>query len=231
MTTNISSIQNCVSMTTNEIATITGKDHDKVCKDVDAQQKHLEIPSASFRESYLASNGHTYDCYRLPRHECFLLVSGYSVVLRDRILKRWAELEQLQSPATPSELEIINFAIESLNLSSTAKVIMLTKYLESKGLDSKLLPSYVDEQVGYSARELLATYEINISTQKFNTLMIANGLLEVRTRQSQTGKGIKRFKSLTSKCDKYGKNMLSKHTQPQYFKEHFQELLGILGLI
>jgi len=105
MNTNISStIHNCVSMTTNEIATITGKEHDKVCRDFVVQCKHLSIPPASFRESYQAENGQTYNCYRLPRHECFLLVSGYSVVLRDKILKRWTELELEQSgPALTME--------------------------------------------------------------------------------------------------------------------------------
>lgn len=112
------------SMTTVEIAELTGKDHDKVKRDFNSQCEGLNISPAKFGESYLASNGHEYSCYRLPKHECMVLVSGYSVVMRDKIIRRWQVLENINQSSP--KIEITGTTTASVDFKALQEIALLT---------------------------------------------------------------------------------------------------------
>jgi phage regulator Rha-like protein len=103
------------TMSSREIAELTGKRHDHVLRDIEAQLTELlgaeGLPK--FGDTYQnPQNGQTYRMYRLPKRECLIVVSGYSVELRARIIDRWLELES----ARPTELtreQILVMALES----------------------------------------------------------------------------------------------------------------------
>ena len=92
-----------VSMTTVEIAEQTGKRQDHVKRDAGAMllELHGEDALPSFGESFTASNGQTYECYRLPKREVLVLVSGYSIPLRAAIIDRLEEIERLLKEEKP----------------------------------------------------------------------------------------------------------------------------------
>lgn len=91
-----------VELTTVEIAEQTGKHHKHVKRDTENMLVVLygldSLPK--FGQSYTADNGQTYTCYKLPKNDVLTLVSGYSIPLRAKIIRRLDELENKQ-PATP----------------------------------------------------------------------------------------------------------------------------------
>ena len=88
------------AMTSLDIAAITGKQHKEVMRDIRTILEQAEIDQRRFAQVYKAGNGQEQPCYRLPRRECDLVVSGYSVKYRLAIIDRWQELEaKVSSPA------------------------------------------------------------------------------------------------------------------------------------
>ena len=65
-----------------EIAKITGKKHSDVMRDIRNTLEQAEIVESKFAGYYIATNGKQNPCYLLPRRECDLVVSGYSVKYR-----------------------------------------------------------------------------------------------------------------------------------------------------
>jgi phage antirepressor YoqD-like protein len=88
-------------MDSREIAERTGKEHSNVCRDIRAMLDAAGIPGFSFESGYLDAQGQSRKCYKLPAHELMLLLTGYSVPLRDKVLRRWEELERAASPSIP----------------------------------------------------------------------------------------------------------------------------------
>ena len=86
---------NEVTMTTVEIANQTGKRPDHVKRDAEVMLLELygEKDLPKFGASYV-TKGKTNPCYRLPKREVMILISGYSIKLRAAIIDRLEELEK-----------------------------------------------------------------------------------------------------------------------------------------
>ena len=85
-----------LTMSTLEIAELTGKRHDNVMRDAKAMLAELYGDGGilNFEDTHRnTQNGQSYPIYRLPKRESLILVSGYSVEMRARIIDRWMELE------------------------------------------------------------------------------------------------------------------------------------------
>ncbi|QOF81948.1 phage regulatory protein/antirepressor Ant [Variovorax sp. 38R] len=84
-------------MSSREIADLTGRDHDNVRRDIKNMAEQLSL---SFEEKVEPSTGgRPSRIFLLPKRETLILVSGYSVELRARIIDRWQELEAGAPPA------------------------------------------------------------------------------------------------------------------------------------
>lgn len=78
-------------MSSREIAELTGKRHDNVRADVERMARELSL---NFQEkSEPSEGGRPLKVYLLPKRETLILVSGYNLEMRARIIDRWTELE------------------------------------------------------------------------------------------------------------------------------------------
>lgn len=90
------------TMSSREIAELTGKEHRNVLADIRNMLEKLEIDCADFSAQYKDSTGRSLPCFNLPKRETLILVSGYDIPMRARIIDRWQELEtQAVTPAIP----------------------------------------------------------------------------------------------------------------------------------
>lgn len=123
-----------LTMSSLEIAKLTGKRHDNVLADVRAMLEELELATPEFSGVYKADNKQTYECFNLPKRECFILVSGYNLKLRAAIIDRWQELEGA-APKPLSQIEQVRLLLESLEREEELKnLIAEGKYLSVKQL-------------------------------------------------------------------------------------------------
>ena len=98
-----------LTMTSREIAELTGKSHNHVMRDIRAMMEELEespnLDSVCKSTTYTGSNGQSYNQYELDKDTCLTLLLGYDAVARMKVVKRWQELEaKVQKPMTQIEL-------------------------------------------------------------------------------------------------------------------------------
>lgn len=82
-----------LTMTSREIAELTGKNHFDVTRDIEKVLFQAEIDTSKFAAIYKDAQNRNQTEYRLPKRECDLVISGYSVKYRLAIIDRWQELE------------------------------------------------------------------------------------------------------------------------------------------
>lgn len=90
---NLVSMQQDATMSSREIAELIGKRHDHLMVDIQKMLIDLELDAPSFSGSYKTEQGNTYPLFNLPKRETIILVSGYNVTMRAKIIDRWQELE------------------------------------------------------------------------------------------------------------------------------------------
>ena len=148
---------NVLTMSSREIAELTGKQHKNVLADIRKMLDDLEIDSAIFTAQYKDSTGRSLVMFNLPKRETLVLVSGYSVTMRARIIDRWQELEEKQTPATPKTyIE----ALEKL-LESEKEKLVLKEELKAAEPKVEFVNNYVDAKGNKTFRGLVKMLNVN----------------------------------------------------------------------
>lgn len=96
---NIDSVK---TMDSREIAELTGKRHADVIRDIETQLSKLGGGERRFASSYFSEQNKSCKCYKLPYRETMILISGYSVELRAKVIDRWMELEAKEAKKLPT---------------------------------------------------------------------------------------------------------------------------------
>jgi len=97
-----------------EIAELTQKDHKNVTRDIDEMIKALNINPLSFEQVEILGNNQTRRFFNLPPREVKILITGYSVPLRAKVIDRLEELEKAQKPRAMSSLDLFRESVEAL---------------------------------------------------------------------------------------------------------------------
>lgn len=115
-----------LTMSSREIADLTGKDHRHVIRDIETMFAGLDLLPEGYAQIWThPQNGQKYREFLLPKDLTLTLVSGYNVKLRKAIIDRWQELEaQTQKP---DPMQVLNdpAAMRGLLLAYSEKVIAL----------------------------------------------------------------------------------------------------------
>lgn len=113
------------TMSSREIAELTGKRHDHVMRDIRVMlvELHGEEGLPRFGGSYLSEQNKEMPCFNLPRREVEILVTGYSIPLRAKVIDRLHELEA--QAADPLQALNDPATMRGLLLTYTEKVIAL----------------------------------------------------------------------------------------------------------
>lgn len=104
-----------LTMTSREIADLTGKDHRHVMRDIRELEDQLgSLFVGSVQYWTHPQNGQEYPEYKLDKDTSLTLLTGYDAVARLKVVKRWQELEsQAAKPAELSRMEILQIAMEA----------------------------------------------------------------------------------------------------------------------
>jgi len=90
------------TMSSREIAELTGKQHKDVMRDIRVMFSQLEKDSAQFCAQYHDLTGRSLPCFHLNRYYTELLITGYDVRRRAAVIQRWFDLEkQVAQPQIP----------------------------------------------------------------------------------------------------------------------------------
>lgn len=264
------------TMTSLEIAEVTGKQHSNVMRDIRVmvdnvkgqfiselakdyhrgdrnQYKYLSDNTQnvlldfcfsknsdsrySIEEStYTDTQGKTRSMYVLNKKACYLLASGYDVVLRAKIIDRWEELEikeqqGLSSDSFDRKLKAASWVADFLNMSAVSKLILAKAVTSEFNLP---LPEYVpSEGVVHSADYLLKKHNVGKSSIAFNKELVKLGYLREEQRPKKNGK-LSKFKVIADKGLAFGRNDINEkntnETQPRWYDDKFEELLALVGL-
>ncbi|WP_336947247.1 Rha family transcriptional regulator [Asaia sp. HN010] len=108
-----------LTMSSREIAELTGKRHDNVIRDIEKMLEETGMGLLSFEDTYRnEQNGQEYRCFNLPKNLTIVLVAGYRADIRLKIIDRWMALEAAASAPASHDFYVPQTKAEALRLAA-----------------------------------------------------------------------------------------------------------------
>lgn len=135
-----------------EIAALTGKRHDNVSADIKNMLEQLDISPLCFQGTYLDAQGKSRPCFSLPKKEVMVLLTGYSIPLRAKVIDRLEELEKRNIPTKVEPLTLLRITLEAMEKAEKDHLLLKENHekLEEKvdtAIDDSILSSIEQGQL------------------------------------------------------------------------------------
>jgi len=154
------------TMSTREIADLTGKDHRHVLRDAEAMLGALDLNVEGYVQFWThPQNGQTYRELMLPKDLTITLISGYDVKTRHKIVVRWQDLEAAAGQAfrIPSSLpEALRLAADSAERAGKAEAALTLAAPKAAALD--LLSASTGSVTFTQAAKLLSVKQADMTS-------------------------------------------------------------------
>lgn len=111
------------TMSSHEIAELTGKRHRDVMRDIRVMLGKVEEDERKFARIYQDSHGRDQQEYALTQDLTYNLVLGYDPALRLKVVRRWMELETSATPAPAKRTRKPAFDVAYRRLLSVASTL------------------------------------------------------------------------------------------------------------
>lgn len=119
------------TMSSREIAELTGKEHKHVKRDCEVIFSELSLDAKGYAQNWThPQNGQVYVEYALPKELVETLITGYSIKLRHAVIQRLHELEAQAQPFDPMKALSDPNALRGLLLGYSEKVIELEQQVQ-----------------------------------------------------------------------------------------------------
>ncbi|MGY1448727.1 phage antirepressor KilAC domain-containing protein [Pseudomonas chlororaphis] len=194
------------TMSSREIAELTGKRHPDVKRDIQSMASELEEDVSDFARIYLDSMNREQTEYLLDKELTETLLTGYSAKMRRAVVRRWTELEDQVRPkvlatlpdfsnpaaaarAWAEQFELQQAANQAL-IEAAPKIAFVERYVESTGLkgfrqvakllkanESRFREFLLDKKIMYRMGGEWQAYQSHIEAGRF----------EVRAGTSDSG--------------------------------------------
>ena len=122
------------TMSSLEIAKLTGKDHAHIMRDIRNMEPAWEkISQSKFGlASYTDAQGKSRPCYELIKRECLYVATKFNDEARARLVIRWEELEKANIGTSKSMTAVQMFALQAqINLENENRLNVLEKKVEN----------------------------------------------------------------------------------------------------
>lgn len=205
------------TMSTREIAELCEKEHKNVMRDAETMLEELGVDGAQFLASFKTSQGNTYACYHFDKELTLTLISGYSIALRHKIVKRMEELEAKQAsevfkvPQTLSEALMLGAELakkveeqaQQLALAAPAiayvenfvkcdGLIGIREAAKSLGLQQNaFIQMLIQKSLMFRENGHLQSYQQNIDAGRFVVKVEKDAQGKARSSTKFTAKGIR----------------------------------------
>ena len=244
-----------MTISSREVAEMMEMNHKELLRKVDIINETFESAKLRSQKYWTESsyktegNNKTYREFQITKKGCEFLAHKSTgekgIIFTDRYMDRFEEMENKlidistkdkyisEIDIAKAELSLVDEVSKLLNLNNSSKLLLATNVYENHNIPTNLLPQYTkSEGTLLPATTLLNKNSINISTQKFNKILLDHNILEVKERKSSKGK-IKTFKQLVNL--EYGENFVNpqnnKEVQPLYYESKFKDLLKLVSLL
>ena len=251
---NITKLPDNLTMSSREIADLTGREHKNVIRDIRNMLDELKKDGSDLshvREEHDA-RGYT-ATFKLPKRETLILVSGYNTELRAKIIDRWQELEAIVAKhmaraaiSNSPMVQAMKFAeavSNMLHLEGSARLGVARKVtsivaphllpaLPTYAIDAPADSGATSSEPTASLTTLLKQKNVKMTAAKANKILQDLDIIEQVFRPSSSGTE-RSFWTVTPIGKKYGKNVTSPtnqlETQPHWFIRQADTLVHLIS--